>query len=304
MAQPSVVSYFHNRKRAAAEDSKLIKAKKVLVLDKNLNCEKITNEDKKYASFGVCEGNEDECIRDNSTYEKKKINVDEERKVIFKKISEVKQRRHIARPRKKAPVQNQKDIQSFLNNILPKEIKNNIEGKEIGSLKLSDSNVVVKETEENKIVANKTNNLIENEKKETKNKKKEFSELNTKEETEEKNQEIQQLNRNEDIITESNYFIPSSPYKIKQNNIERKFAPSSPCKINAMDKLNCTGKELSLKEIKSKLSRSSRLAELKASLNRFQKANDKLKEIEKKTEKNTKLQIKEFKTLELEVHLR
>ncbi|XP_022908921.2 DNA replication factor Cdt1 [Onthophagus taurus] len=85
---------------------------------------------------------------------------------------------------------------------------------------------------------------------------------------------------------------------------ELKTPPGSPVIINAMDKVKVTGKEINFNEIKQKLSRSSRLAELKASLSKFKEKDAKLKEIEKKNEKNEiHLNLKEFKKIELEVCL-
>ncbi|KAJ8919649.1 hypothetical protein NQ315_006176, partial [Exocentrus adspersus] len=78
--------------------------------------------------------------------------------------------------------------------------------------------------------------------------------------------------------------------------------PSTPKKAtNAMDKVKPDGP--SIKEIKRKMTRSARLAELKASISRFQEGASKLKELEKKTSvipESPKLNA--FKTIELEVH--
>ncbi|XP_030760643.1 DNA replication factor Cdt1 isoform X2 [Sitophilus oryzae] len=76
--------------------------------------------------------------------------------------------------------------------------------------------------------------------------------------------------------------------------------PSTPTKINAMDKVIRDGP--SLKEIKNKMTRSARLSELKASLNRFQDKEKQLKEIEKKTSQIPESpKLKGFRTIELEV---
>ncbi|CAG9858549.1 unnamed protein product [Phyllotreta striolata] len=77
--------------------------------------------------------------------------------------------------------------------------------------------------------------------------------------------------------------------------------PSSPTKnANAMDKINPEGP--SLKEIKRKLTRSARLADLKASMSRFQEKAEKLEEIEKKTSTIPESpRLKTFRTIELEV---
>ncbi|KAK4877124.1 hypothetical protein RN001_009630 [Aquatica leii] len=76
-------------------------------------------------------------------------------------------------------------------------------------------------------------------------------------------------------------------------------APKTPTKnFNALDKILNAGKEPTLGEIKHKLSRSSRLAELKASLTRFKQNEKKLETAERKT-----LSLKNFKAIELEVNL-
>lgn len=82
---------------------------------------------------------------------------------------------------------------------------------------------------------------------------------------------------------------------------------TSPSKhINAMDKVSSAIRELSYNEIKQKLSRSSRLAELKASMGRFKKRAEKLEEAEKKTAETKKdlPKLKNFERIELEVNLR
>lgn len=81
----------------------------------------------------------------------------------------------------------------------------------------------------------------------------------------------------------------------------------SPSKrVNAMDTVSSTVRELSYNEIRQKLSRSSRLAELKASMGRFKKGAEKLKEAEKKTAEVRKdsPKLKNFDRIELEVNLR
>lgn len=79
--------------------------------------------------------------------------------------------------------------------------------------------------------------------------------------------------------------------------------PSTPSKItNALDKVKQKPDGPSIKEIRKKMTRSARLAELKASLNRFQEGDNKLKEIEKETKKISESpKLKSFKTIELEV---
>lgn len=75
--------------------------------------------------------------------------------------------------------------------------------------------------------------------------------------------------------------------------------------VNLMDKIQLTGKEPTLKEIKQKLTRSAKLAELKASIARFKEHEAKLEKIEQKTAKiPDSPSLKTFKKLELEVQLR
>ncbi|XP_066149289.1 DNA replication factor Cdt1 [Euwallacea fornicatus] len=93
-----------------------------------------------------------------------------------------------------------------------------------------------------------------------------------------------EINKRKDIYEETHHTPPSTPTK----------------NSNAMDKVRPDGP--SLKEIKSKLCRSARLAELKASMAHFQEADKKLSEIEKKTAQIADSpKIKGFKTIELEV---
>lgn len=93
--------------------------------------------------------------------------------------------------------------------------------------------------------------------------------------------------------------------EVPENKIYRAHVtpPSTPTKIvNALDKIKEVPDGPSLKDIKKKLSRSARLAELKNSLSRFQESDNKLKEIEKETKKITDSpKLKTFRTIELEV---
>ncbi|KAL3285393.1 hypothetical protein HHI36_019497 [Cryptolaemus montrouzieri] len=85
--------------------------------------------------------------------------------------------------------------------------------------------------------------------------------------------------------------------------------PASPVKSqNAMDKVSESPVNVSLNALKLKLSRSSRLAELKASLSRFNESHNKLKEIEKVTSNisvspKPSPKLQSFKSIELEVNL-
>lgn len=82
--------------------------------------------------------------------------------------------------------------------------------------------------------------------------------------------------------------------------------PTTPTKrVNMLDKVKNVQQELSLKEIKQKLTRSSRLAELRASIARFKDSEKKLEQAEKETAKVAESPtLKTFKTLEFEVNVR
>lgn len=113
------------------------------------------------------------------------------------------------------------------------------------------------------------------------------------------NRNIQELinnMKNQEIAIES---------KLESGEETHRTPPASPKKptINAMDKVRLDGP--SIKEIRNKMSRSKRLADLKASIARFQEADKKLSEIEKETigiPDSPKL--KGFKTIELQVMTR
>lgn len=79
--------------------------------------------------------------------------------------------------------------------------------------------------------------------------------------------------------------------------------PGTPTKfINALDKVKEKPDGPSIKEIRKKITRSARLAELKASIGRFQENDNKLKDIKKETKKIPESpKLKSFKTIELEV---
>lgn len=82
--------------------------------------------------------------------------------------------------------------------------------------------------------------------------------------------------------------------------------PSTPTKrVNMLDKVQNVEHEPTLKEIKEKLTRSNRLAELRASIARFKAGERKLEQAEKKTEKVSQSPtLNNFKTLEFEVQIR
>uniref|UniRef100_A0A6P7FMD2 DNA replication factor Cdt1 n=1 Tax=Diabrotica virgifera virgifera TaxID=50390 RepID=A0A6P7FMD2_DIAVI len=89
-----------------------------------------------------------------------------------------------------------------------------------------------------------------------------------------------------------------------QQDVVHRTPPSTPTKTtNALDKVKEKPEGPSLKEIKRKMTRSARLADLKASISRFQDNAAKLKEIEKKTDSIPESpKLKSFKTIELEIH--
>ncbi|XP_043266481.1 DNA replication factor Cdt1 isoform X2 [Venturia canescens] len=72
----------------------------------------------------------------------------------------------------------------------------------------------------------------------------------------------------------------------------------TPKKASAADRL--TRRDLNLGEIKKRINTSSRLNELKASIARFRKCEEKIEQLEKKHE-NNKPQIRKFQSIELEV---
>ncbi|KAK5642544.1 hypothetical protein RI129_008711 [Pyrocoelia pectoralis] len=87
--------------------------------------------------------------------------------------------------------------------------------------------------------------------------------------------------------------------KSQKKQVSEMEPPKAPTKkTNALDKIKITGNEPTISELKHKLSRSSRLAELKASISRFKQCEEKLRAAEEKT-----LSLKNFKSLELEVNV-
>lgn len=122
------------------------------------------------------------------------------------------------------------------------------------------------------------------------------------------NKDIQELfnnmNKAETVLSEPGALIERVPHIEKTPEAKLHITPpSTPTKMNAMDRIALEGP--SLKEIKNKLTRSARLSELKASLNRFQEKSNTLKEIEKRTSEIPESpRLKGFRTIELEVHTR
>lgn len=106
----------------------------------------------------------------------------------------------------------------------------------------------------------------------------------------------------ENVSSDNNTHVaePVTPTKKEQLISE----PDAPKKLNAMDKIKLTGTELTLAELKHKLSRSKRLSDLKASVARFKKAEKQLEVAEKKTQQLKKSpSLKNFRAIELEVNV-
>ncbi|XP_050315928.1 DNA replication factor Cdt1 isoform X2 [Anthonomus grandis grandis] len=104
---------------------------------------------------------------------------------------------------------------------------------------------------------------------------------------------FKKMHKSEPEITEIGTELPT---KLTEEELHK----TPPKSKNAMDKIKPTGP--SLKEIKNKMTRSVRLAELKASISRFQEGAKKLSEIEKKTSQiPDSPKLNRFKTIELEV---
>lgn len=98
-------------------------------------------------------------------------------------------------------------------------------------------------------------------------------------------------------VVEEVHITPSVTHGVQQ--------PSAPTKKpSAMDKVNVSGGEPTLAELKRKMSRSSRLAELKASLSRFKQSEKELAIAEKNTQHiKESLNLKSFKSIEVEVYV-
>lgn len=224
MSQPSIANYFASRKRAAAEDSNVIRAKKVLLLDpkseptsqktKNIEEMQVLTRDIIYSNSAKKElimTHEKSAVSSQKT-----IKFPQRNKVITKLDFDTDLSTKRGRPKHKK-LNSQPDIQKVLQNMKSK-------------------------SENEKPFINETN--------------------------------IQKINE--------------------------KTPPSSP--MNAMDSV--TKSELSITEIKTKLTRSARLAELRASVSKFNALSDQLKAAEKKTEAVSQApSLNKFKSIELEVQL-
>ncbi|XP_074035173.1 chromatin licensing and DNA replication factor double parked [Leptinotarsa decemlineata] len=114
---------------------------------------------------------------------------------------------------------------------------------------------------------------------------------------------ITNMKKEDKIITETQINPRAEFSETTKAVVTHLTPPTTPTKIsNALDNVKEKPEGPSLKEIRKKLTRSSRLAELKASMNRFQENAEKLKEIEKKTSLISESpKLKNFKTIELEV---
>lgn len=267
MAQPSVINYFNSRKRSAVTDVKSTIARKVFVLDANSN---------------------------NSAQDKQLIFKEDDRYDKVKAIpGTIANNKETKKPRKTITSKNitkqvgQKDIEQFLqipNNPKPEKTKNDVNTVEelsnepprlsrdkIKNEKTFDDNLTVENLKE-KLLLNKK---LEDWKKSLNNYKKNEA-------------KIKKVENRTDTST-----------KI---NVELCAATTSK---NAMDKVSSSSNEMTLNEIKTKLTRSEKLAELKASISRFKESEKKLDKLEEKlsTKKDSPC-IKTFKSIELEVQLR
>lgn len=228
MSQPSVACYFNSRKRSAAEDSKVNRVKKVLVLDSDQipqksHVTKNLNENLDHDVQSVISSTVNACVSNHK-----------DEKALFKNkvftISNTKPQGNSKSSTAKCfKIKNVKPTSSPSSQNLQKLIQNMRNKVEI---------------------------------------------------------ELPQST----IIQESEPQLHCTP-------------PSTPTKItNALDKIKDKPDGPSIKEIRKKMTRSARLAELKASINRFQEGDVKLKELEKETRKiEESPKLKSFRTIELEV---
>lgn len=223
MDQPTIACYFNARKRVAVEDAKINRAKKVLILDSDINSEKSCIGQSQSEDTDVHVKNVILPIENKSELKQKN-----EEKVFVKKVVT------ISNPKPK---------------VTPKSIT-----RRTPKVKNVKSKILEKNHNIQEFICNMKNTV------------------NT------------ELVQNE--ICKSHVTPPTTPTKI----------------TNALDKIRENPDGPSLKELKKKMCRSARLAELKASISRFQEGDNKLKEIEKETKKIPESpKLKSFKTIELEV---
>lgn len=285
MAQPSVVNYFNARKRAAISDGKSIVARKVFILDTNSN-HSTTDTKNKQLIFNE-EINRNDHVKSivvpQEIISNKNVLVDKQTKVILK-----------GRIRKKQD--GQKNIEQYLQAFSTSSKTNNLNSE--NSIKLVEKvNTMGTLTPTEDIpkkpkVCDKELQLqaLKDKLLHSKRLKELKLSMNRYNEKAEKLDELQNKNIEKNSSLEK---VPSKedvPSKVVVNK-------------NAMDKIS----ELSMNDIKTKLSRSAKLAELKASIARIKEGEKKLEKIQQqKAEKkeDTGPAIKSFKSLELEVPLR
>lgn len=226
MSQPSVANYFSTRKRTALDD-KLVRAKKVLIID----------------------GNEDSDVTERLNDGKSVIFVNTANTVTSNKAA----LNHVNRKLKPNV--------SASGNATKKLVR------KMGTKKILESN-------KQRDIQDFFNSVVEKPTPET---------------TSEQTVTEVSLKSPESIVNERHVTPPSTPTKV----------------VNRLDKVADHIKEPSIKEIRQKLTRSHRLAELRASIARFKESSQKLEQAEKKTaEVAESLTLKNFKVIEFDVQLR
>ncbi|KAJ8932815.1 hypothetical protein NQ318_015983 [Aromia moschata] len=222
MAQPSVANYFNNRKRSAVEETKINRAKKVLLLETS-----------------------DLSLKQNGLGVEGRIIV----------------------PRNQS---DEDTLQKGRHNKLQEKEENTVLANKIV---ITNTNVTEKSVSKNiRIARHKKRTDVAN------------------------NQDIQQLFKKmikKEEVPSQTIIEPTD----QTNDCERHVTPPRTLIVNAMDKIKEKPDGPSLKEIKRKMTRSARLAELKASIGRFQEGANKLREAEKRTTTDySSPKLKDFKT--------
>lgn len=241
MSQTSIASYFASRKRPAADDIGVVKAKKVLILDRSETStlqKEVCNENTKGTTCDFIYSSKEVTLNNNEAILKST------------KLESTTDQEH------KLPQRNK--VVTKLNFDSP-TTNTNMTIKRGGTPKSKPKNVI-------REISNQPS--------------------------------IQSVFQN----------LQSAKNTKNSQQTNEKTPPTTPVK-NALDNINTSkNNDLSLNEIRNKLTRSSRLAELKASIAKFSKSADKLKEIEKKTSALSKESagptLKTFEKIELEVQLR
>lgn len=244
MAQPSIANYFQTRKRNAIDESSLIRAKKVLILD--------SDEDE----TGVTK------TKDKS-FKEKHVKT---RDIIYSEFKEKSSRRELIMAKEKiVSLSSEKDVKFPTRSRVVAKL-------DFGSDKSSEQTNSTKKTVSTKPKHKKLNNQGD----------------------------IQKIFQNMQSKNTEEKKIFSHKENIQK--INEKTPPPSPV-CNAMD--NVTKSDLTLNEIKTKLTRSARLAELKASISKFNQHAEKLKAAEQKTKaiQSQGPSLNKFKEIELEVQL-